>query len=240
MNRRFLFVSIEILLLFATSNGQAPPAQKAPQHTTPPHAFWNPVLEKDLGITPQLFHDMGLGMLTQEQEVNLFMWVEQREQQAKDSVPTTSFTCGRTGESFLEAKPESYEKVRVYVNASGSADEIISGIRQRLRAMNGTEVVYNSEEADLTVHIIAMFTREKRAGYQLGSATSVVVTRPCVWKLGTYQNDYDTIQDQFVQVGSEVPALVDAIVSAIDTDSLEPQRKSNAGYKKFLQERIKK
>jgi hypothetical protein len=71
-------------------------------------------------------------LLRVKQEVNLFMWVAQREQQAKDSVPTPPapcFTCGRTGEVFSEAKPDSSEKVRVYVNVSGSADEIISAVR---------------------------------------------------------------------------------------------------------------
>ena len=70
--------------------------------------------------------------------------------------------------------------------------------------MNGTEVVYSSGEADLTVSLVAIETK-MTSGYHTGNATSVVVFQPCVWKLGTYKNDYDSIQDQLVQVGSRLP-----------------------------------
>jgi len=52
-----------------------------------------------------------------------------------------------SGESLKDAQPEAYDKVRVYVTASGDADEIISGVRERLRRMNRTDVVYTSDEA---------------------------------------------------------------------------------------------
>ncbi len=71
--------------------------------------------------------------------------------------PSIQVVCGRPGESDI--KPESWDKVRVYVNASGEANEIISGVRERLREMNGTEVVYSSAEADLTVNIVALHTQ---------------------------------------------------------------------------------
>lgn len=55
----------------------------------------------------------------------------------------------------------------------------------------------------------------------------------------TYTSHYETVEDQFVQVGSDVPTMVNSIVSGIDTDELDGQRKLNASYRKFLQEQKK-
>jgi hypothetical protein len=63
-----------------------------------------------------------------------------------------------------------------------------------------------------------------------------VVTQPCTWKLGTYTNNYDMLQDQWVQVGYDDNEVVNSIVATVDADDLERQRKMNAGYKKFIQE----
>jgi len=66
------------------------------------------------------------------------------------------------------------------------------------------------------------------------NAISVVVTKPCVWKLGTFTDRQEALQNQFVQVGSENSEVVNSIVSTIDTDDLEKQRSANADFKKFL------
>ncbi len=176
---------------------------------------------------------MGLDSLTQVQEVRLLTWVAERELQAKAAVPKMTFDCGRQGESFLDAKPESYDRVRVYVDASGGATEVISGVRERLRSMNGTEVVYSSDEADLKVGLIAMQVKSK-GGFETGSSISVVVSRPCVWTMGTNTSHIDSIENQFLQVGSEVNGMVDSIVSDIDTNNLDSQRKLNAAIKKTI------
>jgi hypothetical protein len=139
MTRRVFTVLAQILLFLATSNAQTTPTQK-PAHPqkpaqpkTEPHAFWTPALEENYGVTEKSFQDMGLGRLTQEQEVSLIMWASERESQAKAAVVAPIFDCGRPGDPILGAKAEDYEKVRLYISASGSAEEIISGIRQRLR-----------------------------------------------------------------------------------------------------------
>ena len=95
-------------------------------------------------------------------------------------------------------------------------------------------MVYSSGEADLTVSLVALKTKAKSAGYQLGNAISIVVSKPCLWELGTYSEHYSTVQDQFVQVGSDNSAIVASIVSGIDTNDLEDQRKTNAALKKYL------
>lgn len=83
---------------------------------------------------------------------------------------------------------------------------------------------------------MALKTTEKSAGYQPGNAISVVISQPCVWKVETYTDNYDTLQDQFVHVGSDISRVADSIVSSIDANDLENQRKINAGLKKFLQD----
>ncbi len=237
MSRRIFLTwsGVFLLGLIVAVTGQTSRPKKIRPPETVTRASWTPNLESSFGITQQQFGEMGLGVLSQSQVADLLLWVEAREQQAKASVPNESFTCGRTGESIRDAKPESYDQVRVYITASGDADEIISGVRERLRVMNGTEVVYNSEEADLVVSLVTVKTRAKGASYQTGTAISVLVAQPCLWKFGSYTNHYDTVQDQFVQVGSDNSTVVSSIVSSIDTDALENQRKLNAGLKKFLQ-----
>lgn len=239
MTRRAFIVLAQILFLFTTSNGQTTATQK-PTHAPKPaqpkteiHASWAPYLEKNFGVTQKAFQDMGLGNLTWTQEIDVLAWVTERERLAKAAVPVTSFDCGRQGEPSLNAKPESYDKVRVYVDASGDATEVISGVRERLRAMNGTEVVYSSDEADLKVSLVAAHTKSK-GGYDTGSAISLVVSRPCVWTGGTNTSHIDSVENQLVQVGSEVGPMVDSMVSDVDTNDLDPQRKLNAALKKML------
>lgn len=175
---------------------------------------------------------MGLSTLTEKEEATLLLWVEAWEKRAKESVPV--LTCGRPGETFVEAKPESYQNVRVNISASGNSNEIISGVRQRLRTMNGTEVVYTSDEADLTISLVAIETKAKGSDYKTGSAISVAVTKPCVWKLGTNLNNVYDLQYQFVQVGTDIQATLDSIVSTVDSETIESQRKLNASYRKLL------
>jgi hypothetical protein len=219
--------------LFEWIEGRGPQAKDLS-----PHASWMPTLEQNFDISQQGFQDMGLGALTTDQFVNLFVWVSTREQKAKDSVPRQTYDCGRTGTPFQAALPEAYDKVRVYVSATGEANQIISGVRERLRTMNGTEVVYAEDEADLSVSLLAMNV-ETVGGNRTGVAVAVEVTLPCAMKLGTDTIPYAMHQNQFLQVGSDVSSVVNDIVSTIDTSDLEGQRKMNARYKKVLQDQKK-
>jgi hypothetical protein len=216
---------------------QSAPVSKSQPQKTVSHAAWVPGLQSDFDISPKDFREMGLSALTTEQEMSLLVWASGREQKVKESAP--SFESGRPGQKFLDAKPEEYDKVRVYVIANGSADEIISGVRERLRTMNGLEVVYTSDEADLTVNLVAMESKTT-GGSHFGTATSVVVTAPCTYKVGTYTHQHASMLDQFVQVGSDTSVVISSIVSSIDTDALDNQRKANAEYKKYLQDQKKK
>ncbi len=245
MTRPVFTVLVQVLLLLATSSAQTTPTQKPahPPKTAQPktesHASWTDYLEKNFGITQKAFQEMGFGNLTWTQEIDLLAWVTERERLAKAAVPVTSFDCGRQGEPFADAKPESYDRVRVYVDAAGNATEVISGVRERLRAMNGTEVVYSPNEADLKASLVATQMKSK-GGYDTGSALSVIVSRPCAWTQGTNTSHIDSIENQFVQVGSDVKPMVDSIVSDIDTNDFEPQRQVNALLRKMLDAKTKK
>jgi hypothetical protein len=165
--------------------------------------------------------------------VKVLNWADARDQKAKRSVPSQTFDCGRPGKAFLETPPEAYDMVRVYVSATGEATQIISGVRERLRMLNGTEVVYSPEEADLSVSLIAM--NVKNIGdYQSGVAIAVGTTAPCVLKRGTDTTKYDVLMDDFLQIGADRPTVINEIVSSIDTNSLDNQRKINAQYENLL------
>lgn len=240
MSRRSFLVRalVAILPLVALADGQTLSPQ-TPQRNTVAHASWTAALEKNYGIRMGDFRDMGLGSLTTEQELNLFVWIETQKQQAKESVPAQTFSCGRPAEPLSDAKPEAYDKVRVYVSATGDASEVISGVRERFRSMNGIEVVYSSGEADVTVSLVAL-NLQNTSGYHTGVAISYVVQQPCVLKFGSSKTSYDTVENQGLQMGSDIPAVVVAIVSRIDTSDLEDHRQMNAWEKKFLQMDVKK
>jgi hypothetical protein len=205
----------------------------------PSRISWTPEVEQQFDMTNQNFQDMGLSALSPEQYINLLAWDETRTQKARNSVITENFDCGRTSEFFADSKPEAYDKVRVYIDATGEASEVISGVRERFRAMNGIEVVYDNTEADVTVSLVAL-NLETTGGYHNGVAISYVVQKPCILKFGTSKTNYDTIENQGLQVGSNISGVVDSIVSKIDTSDLEKHRQSNASYKKILQSRVKK
>jgi hypothetical protein len=210
-------------------------ADPAPQQ----NLSWFPALEQNYDITQKSFGDMGLGVLTMNQLVNVFTWVDTRELKAKKSIPMQVLDCGRPG-TPLQGPAEAYNNVRVYVSANGKATQIISGVRERLRAMNGVEVVYTDKEADLTVSLVAMNV-ETVGGYQSGQAVSVDVTQPCaLLEGGNVTASYDVSRDQFLEVGSNISSLVDDIASTIDTNDLDRQRKLNASYKQLLQDQKSK
>jgi hypothetical protein len=223
-----------ILLFLPVAQAQT----SAQPRKTVERAVWTSDIEQNYGIAQQDFKDMGLGELNRDQFLNLLWFVAGREQKARESVFTESLICGRPREADeVKNKPESYDKVRVYVSASWDADEIISGVRERLRAMNGTEVVYSSGEADLKVDILAMIPTDTYTGAKMASsAVSVSVSRPCILKVGTYTSDYNDLLDQFLQVGANIHEVIGSIVSGIDTNDLENQRKINAANKKFFQQ----
>lgn len=67
----------------------------------------------------------------------------------------------------------------------------------------------------------------------LGNAVSIAVTKPCTWKLREYSNNYDTLQNQWIQVGYDNQEVINSIVSSVDTEEIEQQRKMNASYKEI-------
>lgn len=198
------------------------------------YATWTPYVEKNYDITEEKFGDMGLPELTVNQYVNLLLWLQDREQKVKNSVPQQALDCDRPGTPFSSTPPEAYDKVHVNVTASGEATQIISGVRERLRTMDGVEVVYSDDDADLTVSMLAM-NLTNVGGYHTGVAASIDVTQPCAYKVNTSSVPYQMQLDQFMEVGSNISDLVNEIVSTIDTRSLDAQRAQNARYKKMLQ-----
>lgn len=234
-----MFVLHTAIMLCTLANAQLPTAKKVQVPQNVQHASWVPYLQNSFALSEQDFRKLGLEALTQEQESSLFLWILDREQDAKDSVPRQDYSCGRPGTAFLQTFPDEYGKVTVLVRANGSAEEIISGVRERLRTMNSIEVVYSRGEADLIVDLVAMKTTNT-AGYETGVAISTAVSQPCEWKVAANTSEYDALQDQFLQVGSDMKEVVNSIVASVDTNDLENQRKMNSGYRKYLLEHSKK
>ena len=176
---------------------------------------------------------MGLSSLTALQFIHLIEWANSREAPAKPSPQISGLRCGRTGITVGSEPASSYDKVRVYVNATGEATEIISGVRERLRGMNGIEVVYDYGVADLQLSLAAI-TTENTNGYKTGVAISYLVEKPCVESVGTMKLHYDDAQGHGIQVGSNTQRVVESIVTKVDTDYFEDQRKLNAFLKKAI------
>lgn len=117
--RFLIWLQILVLALLTIANGQGTSTLKSRSSDAITRASWSTSLESNFGISRQAFHDMGLGALTENQLTQLLSWEDTREQQARKSIPKSTFTCGRPGEPLLGSRPEAYDKVRVYVKASG-------------------------------------------------------------------------------------------------------------------------
>lgn len=219
------------------STAKANPPKPAPPIPAPPKpemATWSEASEIGLGITKDQFSSMGLSKLTNDEYSAVVGWAINREQNAAASARTQTLTysCGRDVKQADE-----YDKVSVYLDiANDTPSELASRIRQSFRAIKDVQVVFSSKEADLKITVIGFELKTVAGNYTTGYAASATVTEPCISKVGTYQSDFETYRTNRLQTsGTNAGELVEAVVTSIDADEIESQRRTNAAFKKLMQ-----
>ena len=172
--------------------------------------------------------------LTPDQVVTLLAWVAQAKADAVDNAKKVSWTisCGRTSGNLDSA---AYEKVRLFIETvSDNPAEFISGFRQRLRGMSDVELVYTRGEADLIVGILA-YQNYSKANTPLGYTASVVVLEPCQSHLFGSTTDLDVERDHFMHTGADASNLIESVVTTLDANDIENERKENAELRRVFQ-----
>jgi hypothetical protein len=239
-NRFFLICSLLCVAISPQSLAQSsgtPPASK-PKQAQPKveKAAWNKGIGDFTGMSYDDFVSAGLSKLTEEEYLTLMTWAVTRAAQAKDEgmAEVTSYTCGPKLDEATASKVN-----LVVLSDSDTPSEIVSELRQRLRAISDVQVVFTEKEADLLVRVVGY---ELKAGTtSIGYAISVMVSTPCTAKQGTAEWPFSMSDHQILETGGkDVKPLIADIVSTIDAKNIEQIRQSHASYLKYIREQKQK
>lgn len=185
-----------------------------------------------IGISKEAFESMSLGKLTASEYASFESWAFIKEADATKAALASQLTysCGR---SSTEA--HDYEKVNIYLIIEDSTPaELASRIRQNVRALSDVQIVYSSEEADLTVDVFG-FALETTSNQKTGYAASVVTSEPCVSKLGSQQESFKQLQRAYLQTGGmDAAQLAEGVTTTLDSKDIESARKNNAVIRQLL------
>jgi hypothetical protein len=179
---------------------------------------------------------MGLQKLTIDEYGKLLAWASNREREAgktaseaakKDAIASqVTFSCGPK-----QTTDESVKKVHVLIaDNDATVAELMSGVRQKLRGISDVEIVYDLGQADLEVSILGYEDKMENARV-IGYTASTEVTAPCVGKIGTYEWNFQMSSDHFLNSAATIGVLLEKVVAKIDSQDLEPIRKSHAQWK---------
>jgi hypothetical protein len=210
------------------------------------NATWTEQLETYYGISRSDFASMGLTKLTQDEYIKLFTWVYQRASQAKEEGKAegvaeitrtqTTYSCGPK-----IADSGGASTVKLIIDASEeNAPEIMSGVRQRLRAISDVQIVYDKKDADLVVAILGFRSTVGSDQRVVGYAASVTTASPCTSKLGTDEWGIQLERNHILNSsGTDVRVLIEDIVTTLDSKDIEAIRQQHAALKRYLSEQKK-
>jgi len=237
----FLILSASAQTPNTTANTAPRAPAKQPQPQTKqaqlepkvPMAAWSDsAAESLIGMTKADFESLGLGKLTASEYAAFVPWVFIKEAKATKAAQASQLTysCGR-----LSIDTQDYEKVNIYMVVEDSTPaELASRIRQNLRALSDVQIVFSSEEADLTVDVVG-FPLETVSGQKTGYVASIVTSEPCVSKIGSDQSSFKQFQTASLQTGGmDVARVAEAITTKLDATNIETARKNNAAMIQFL------
>jgi hypothetical protein len=240
---RFTLVLISGLIFCASAFTQTTPSQPQaarPKVTQPKvqHAEWTGQTQAYYGISQEDFGAMGLPKLTTDEYAKLFTWAYNRqtdvartakEEGKKEAIASeVTFSCGSK-----QGAGDAPNKIHVLIEDSpATASEVMSGVRQRLRGITDVEIVYELDQADLVVSILGYEDKMENGTRGIGYTASTVVTAPCVGKLGTVAWNFQMLDDHYLlSVGKDIGLLAEKIVTKIDSNNIEPIRRSRSQMK---------
>jgi len=230
-----------VLLFFLPLFGQSNPAPAKPvaKKTTtssaqkPDMAVWEKWMEEkwrgeSLDISETEFTKAGLNKLTKQDLSELFrVMLVTKEKSATFAV---NFFKSRNVVSECYPEKPNYDKVRIYMaDTSTNNAEIMSKLRQKLRAISDVEIVFNDSDADLGVGMIAE-QEKSTTGNHLGYSISTVTYTPCRQMLGDKTFADKSLEQHYLHAAATVEMVVDMLAARLDND-FETIRKSHAAAK---------
>lgn len=202
---------------------------------TTPNGDLYEVFKGTTGMTAEEFARMGLDKLSEEELAAHLVWWYSTQENAKASVAT--FAC-HTHSGWLDAPQR---KIKVFFEEPDRElpAEIISGIRERLRAMPDVEIIYSKSEADLSVSLVCL-RNEMESGRFIGYSLSMVTSIPCETVAGKSSMPWSALQNHYLQIAAGAQQIIEYAVTTLDAKDLEPLREQQVTARRYVQEMNKK
>jgi len=236
VKQTLLLLGVLVTLSDAAANAQSNPStqthrpsiasREAVRTAAPGGAEWSREVETDFGITREQFVSFGLVRLTAAEwsRLNQALLTNQGKTLMNVASWTNTYTCPTLSRSG---------KIRVLVeDAPTNPNEVMSMLRQGLRAVSDVEIVYDRSEANLGISILAM-TTETTAGVRTGYTAAVVIKETCKSSLLGKEYPVDDVHHFSIFTGSAPSDVVTPAVAMIDTHGLELIRKQKAALNKL-------
>lgn len=221
--RTRILLPLAVLMLVSSAVNQT--QRKAASSVSPPHATWDSFAETAFGMSEDTFRQAGLSKLTRDEygvllNALLNMQVKAGQDAKKQQL---TYVCGPI--------PAKYDKVKVMVDSNSDAlSEIMSPLRQKLRAMPDVEIVFDAQQADFSIFVLPMALRNQ-AQYQTGYAASVVTYDSCQAQFGELKWPIQLLNNHWVFTAGTAAEVVDEIVSSVDTKDMEATRRLHASMR---------
>jgi hypothetical protein len=205
------------IFLFAQSGGSPPRAASRATKLVEEHAQWSEGLQSIISITPDQFKKDGLSRLTPSElsdlSLDLYIWHQ------KELANKITYHCGPAAAS---------KKIRVFFDQNDSApSDVISTLKQRVRAISDVEIVFSEEAADLSVSLLILRS-ESVSGAPLGFVGSTATTSPCNGMMGSSKWPMSVMSRHAIYSAGSPSAIAEQIVAGLDAHDFETERKSKS------------
>lgn len=182
-----------------------------------------------IDMTPAQFSSAGLQKLTDDELISLAGFISQHSAKAADEATKAHmhYRCG----PFVT----NYDKVKIVVNATdGTPSQIVSAVRQRLRALPDVEIVYSATDADFGVMMLGLENTSASTNHVFGYSVATSTFLGCEASAGETKWPIEISFNRYIFTGPTYESLTEGIVTTIDTNEIESTRKSNAAARKYV------
>ncbi len=219
-----------IFLLPLLSAGISMPQIKTSATKPAVKAEWSAEVLEVLGVNREDFHLAGLDKLTAQQLSNLLSRAIE-ERAATASKLKTGYSCGAPRKSASE-----YDKVKVLISFTDDIDEQVkSGVLNGVRNIPDALIVYERGDADIHASILAA-ENKTNGGRSLGFSAALVYTDVCTLAQGESTIEVDDLVNTIFLRSASADGIVSSLVSNLDAEGFEHERRMNAIRKKSFVE----
>jgi hypothetical protein len=212
-----MLFGIFVLAQNADSRPSTPAQSRKPAEE---HAQWSESLQTSFDISPEKFKKDGLTRLTPSEltdlTLDLFIWHQ------KELADKVTYHCGPSTPS---------KKIRVFFeDDEGAPSEVVSIVKQRVRAIPDAEIVFSEEAADMSVSLLVL-RAETAADRLIGFTGSISTSTSCqgMWRSTKWPMSLQN--NHAIYSNGTASGLADQIVATLDAKDFESQRKSKSYQK---------